>query len=75
MIEINIIYGLILTVMTLVLGQGEVCPKISINITKNISSISEDNKPNSESFLGFKLTIKRRQFLKALFLDFSPCHR
>ena len=88
MIEINIIYGLILAVMILVLGEGFLfskresrddfayilIPEISINITRNISSISEDNKPNSKSFLGFKLTIKRRQFLKALFLDFSPCH-
>ncbi len=89
MIEINIIYGLILAILTLVLSGGflfsikesrdgfvyTLIPENSISISRSVSLISETIKSNSESFLGFKLTIKRRQFLKALFLDFSPCHK
>ncbi len=89
MIEINVIYGLILTVITLVLSGGflfsrresrdeVVFSQYSDNIlcvSRNTSIIPEGISPNSESFLGFKLTIRRRQFLKALFLDFSSCHK
>ncbi len=88
-IEINIIYGLILAVMTLVLSGGflfsikesrddfvyTLIPQNSISISRNTSLVSENIRPNLERFSRFKLTIKRRQFLKALFLDFSPCHK
>ncbi len=73
--EIIIIYGLILGILTLVLSGGFL---FSIKESRDevvLSLISENIKSNSEHFLGFKLTIKRRQFLKALFLDFSPCHK
>ncbi len=89
MIEINIIYGLILAILTLVLSGGflfskresrdeVVLSQYSDNIlyvSRNTSVIPEGISPDLELFLGFKLTIKRRQFLKALFLDFSPCHK
>ncbi len=89
MIETNIIYGLILAILTLVLSEGflfsrrenrndfvyALIPQSSISISRNISLVSEDIMLYLENSLGFKLTIKRRQFLKALFLDFSPCHK
>ncbi len=89
MIEINIVYGLILVIMTLVLSGGFLFSKREsrdevvfsqysdniLCISRNSSIIPEGISPNSEFFLGFKLTIKRRQFLKVLFLDFSPCHK
>ncbi len=96
MIEINVIYGLILAILTLILSGGflfsirengdnlvyALIPQNVLCIQKNILHvsrstplISEDIKPYSGYFLGFKLTIKRRQFLKALFLDFSPRHK
>ncbi len=87
--EIIVIYGLILGILTLVLSGGflfsikeskddfiySLIPENSINISRSISSILEDINPNPESLSRFKLTIKRRQFLKVLFLDFSPCHK
>ncbi len=89
MIEINIIYGLILVILTLVLSGRflfsikesrdsfvyTLIPESSISISRGISLISESISSNLERFSRFKLTIKRRQFLKVLFLDFSPCHR
>ncbi len=89
MVEIDIIYGLILAILTLVLSRGflfsikesgddfvyALIPESSINISRSVSLVSESISSNSERFSRFKLTIKRRQFLKALFLDFSPCHR
>ena len=89
MIEINIIYGLILAVLTLILSGGflfsakESREELVFSqyldnvlcVSRNNSLISEGISPNLESFLEFKLTIKRRQFLKASFLDFSPCHK
>ncbi len=89
MIEINIIYGLILAILTLVLSEGflfsikesrddfvyALISESSINISRSVSLVSESISSNSERFSRFKLTIKRRHFLKALFLDFSPCHK
>ncbi len=89
MIEINIIYGLILAILTLVLGERflfsikesrdgflyTLIPQSSISISRSISLVTENISSNLGRFSRFKLTIRRRQFLKALFLDFSPCHK
>ncbi len=89
MIEINLVYGLSLAVLTLLLSGGLLFSiresrdrivfaqflKYISYIPKDGSLIPEAIKPNSGHLLGFKLTIERRHFLKAIFPLFYPCHK
>ncbi len=88
-IEINIIYGLILVILSLILSGDllfskkesrdnfvyDIISESSINISRNTSSKSENVSSNLGRFSRFKLTIKRRHFLKALFPLFCPCYK
>ncbi len=75
MIEINIIYGLIFAILTLVLSGGFLFSKAESRDEIIFTLFAEDLLPISERNSRFKLTTNRRYLLKALFLDFHSYHK
>ena len=89
MIEINVIYGLILVILSLVLSGRFLLSKIESRDEVVLSQfywkspIIEEGfflvlvrfLPFLLDFLGFKLIFKRRRLLKSLFPLFCPCHK